>query len=483
MFRNQAYYYECLSRACQADYPYVAPPTPPHKKMTLTLSKDHNPNYIAEVIKLPAPRKHSNADRLQCVSIFANNVITGLDAKEGDLYVYFPLESQLSTEFLSETNSFEDPTKNKDTTKKNFFNKHGRVRAISLRGEKSEGYIVPVGVVQDFAKNVLSISVSLTEGVKFDSIGDHLFIKKYIPANTRIQGDPNKKKTKGNIKKYVSKLVENQFNFHTDTSHLKRNAHRINPDSRIAITNKLHGTSFVVSNVLVKKKLGLIDSIAKFLGANVAETEYGMLYSSRCVIKNQNFDDINKGPGFYDANIWEVVAKELYPNLKAGISVYGEIVGYLSTGKMIQPKYDYGCEFGKHDVYVYKITSTNVNGDVVEFTHDQVKNWCAKYGVKMVQEYYIGKAKDLFPELDVAEHWNENFLNKMIDKYLEKDCDLCKSEPNLPSEGVVLKIDDAPDIDAFKLKSFRFLQHETDALDKGEIDIETAETTTVAEEV
>ena len=53
-----------------------------------SLSENHNPNYVASVVKLSGVRKHSAADRLQCVSIFGNNVITSMDAKDGDLYVF-----------------------------------------------------------------------------------------------------------------------------------------------------------------------------------------------------------------------------------------------------------------------------------------------------------------------------------------------------------------------------------------------------------
>jgi hypothetical protein len=65
-------------------------------------------NYLAKVHVISSLRKHSNADRLQCTSIDGNNVITGLDAKVGDVYVYFPVECTISKEFLSATNSFRD---------------------------------------------------------------------------------------------------------------------------------------------------------------------------------------------------------------------------------------------------------------------------------------------------------------------------------------------------------------------------------------
>jgi hypothetical protein len=58
--------------------------------------------------------------------------------------------------------------------------------------------------------------------------------------------------------------------------------------------------------------------------------------------------------------------------------------------------------------------------------------------------------------------------------YLEKDCDMCKSKPNIPAEGVVVRIE-ANDLNVYKLKSFRFYEYETKEADSGEANIEDAE--------
>ena len=112
----------------------------------LQVSKDHNPNYLAKIVKLKGLRKHPNADRLQCVDIDFNTVITGLDAKDGDVYVYFPLECKINKDFLSATNSFRHKELNVDKEKAGFFDDNCRVRAMRLRGEKSMGYINPIHV-------------------------------------------------------------------------------------------------------------------------------------------------------------------------------------------------------------------------------------------------------------------------------------------------------------------------------------------------
>ncbi len=441
-----------------------------------TKSPDHNINYLATIVDIQSFRPHSNADRLKIATIFGNNVITGINAEEG-LFCYFPLESALSSEFLSYTNSFRDKEMNRDKTVASMFEAHGRVRALRLRGEKSEGYIVPVSVLEDFVKNFLGKKISPNDfsvGLDFDTIGDHQICRKYIPKGTRMAGTTSKK-TKGNVKRYQSKLVENQFHFHEDTSHLKREMRKISPEDYISITDKLHGCNFIVSNVLVKKKLSLKDRLAKWFGVKVEETEYGMLYSSRAVIKNSVMDDGKNNNHFYDADVWKIVADKAFPALKAGISIVGEIVGFTPSGSAIQKGYDYGCGEKELDFYVFKVTYTSPSGDVYVFDHKQTVAFCEKYGFKMPRTFYYGQAKDLF-DLKVDDQWHDNFLQMMMTTYLEKKCDLCKND--VWAEGVILRKDVPHEWDAFKLKSFNFLGYETALLDKGEVDMETQEANT-----
>jgi hypothetical protein len=91
-----------------------------------------------------------------------------------------------------------------------------------------------------------------------------------------------------------------------------------------------------------------------------------------------------------------------------------------------------------------------------------------------VHQYYYGYASDLYPELDPAEHWNENFLQKLANEslfYMEQDSPTCNNK--VPHEGVVIKVENMKS-EAFKLKCFKFLDKEGKALDKGESNIEDA---------
>lgn len=441
-----------------------------------TKSTNHNTNYLASIVEIKEFRPHPNANKLKMVSLFGNNVITGIDAEPG-VYCYFPLECAISNEFLKFTNAYRESQLNADPKAKGFFEYHGRVRALRLRGSKSEGYIVPVKALELFGEKVLNKIVAVIQhdvGTDFDTIFGHQICQKYIPKGVKAAGETSKK-TRGNVKRYASKLVDNQFHFHQDTSHLKREVNKISPDDYIAITEKLHGCNFIVSNVLTKRKLSWKDKVAKFFGVNVNETEYGMLYSSRSVIKNSVMDDGKVNNNYYDADVWKIVADKIFPSLAKGISVTGEIVGYTPSGSAIQKGYDYGCTPGNLDFWIFKVTYTSACGQVYVFSHQETVEFCNKFGFKMPKTHYYGKAKDHFPDIANTNHWHENFLIKMIETYLEKKCTLCKND--VWAEGVILRKDTPHEWDAFKLKSFNFLEGESKQLDSGEVDMETAEAT------
>lgn len=440
-------------------------------------SHNHNPNYLASIVDVKEFHVHPNADRVKIARIFGNNIITSIDAEPG-LYCYFPLECSLSFDFLRFTNSFSDAGRNTNNSKKGFFDKNGRVKPVVFRGEKSEGYMVPVSTIILFSKVILRKKIIIDNshiGTDFDLIFNHPFCKKYIPRSASVLPVQGIKKTKGSLKRYESKLIPDQFRFHSDTAHLKRNIYTLQPSDIICISEKYHGTSFVVSNVLVKKKINWTMKLAKMIGVPIVEAEYGMIYSSRSVIKNHSIMDSRNSDPFYKEDIYKIVADSLYPHLEKGMTAYGEIVGYTPSGSSIQKGYSYGCSVGKLDFMVYRMTYTNMDGIAFELSHPQVVAYCKAHDIKVPHIHYYGKAQDLYQACLSAtdEKWNDIFLELLSAEHLENDCRFC--DPGTPAEGIVLRIDNPNQWHVFKLKSFRFLSNESAQMDSGEIDMETSE--------
>lgn len=440
--------------------------------MKLT-TKNVGSNYLAKVVRLPKPFKHPNADKLQLVSIDSNVVVTGLNAREGDIYVYFPIETAINKDYLAWSNSFSDPLLNVDKTKKGFFHGKGRVKAVKLRGQPSEGYIVPVGDIERWYAETpgskLPFIMGDQVGVEFDTIDGLLLCEKFVPFQ-QTKGPANTPKVPKKVRH--DRIVEGQFHFHVETAQLKKNIHCINPTDTITISEKLHGTSLVCSRLLVNRKLNWYEKLLKAVGVRIESKEYGLVYSSRSVIKNQ-YEVPKAHNHYYKEDIWGLAARRLEPALQDGISIYAEIVGYTPNGRDIQKGYDYGCKLGEFDVYVYRMTSTNASGKVIELTTNQIKSYCDRHGLKMVPIHYHGNADSwlqYIPDLD-GPSWNENFLKCLTDAFLEKDCKMCANK--VPAEGVVVTVE-KDEFEAYKLKSFAFFERESKVLDEGVADIENA---------
>ena len=428
----------------------------------ISTSKDANINYLCKIIKIKNLVKHPNADRLQTTSIDFNNVIVGADTKEGDVCAYFPIEAQINKELLSSINSFRKKELNKDKEAVGFFEDKGRVRAVKLRGERSMGVVFPLEQLEKFTGKDLKDYV----GQEFDTIGDILICKKYVVP---VRGGSLSGGKNGKIVKRISRLVDLQFRFHIDTENLRKNAYKIKQDDVIDISYKVHGSSFIVSNVLVKRKLNLFEKIFRKFGVNIEDKEYDVLWASRRVVKNQ-FETAKKND-FYGYDIWGEIANEIKEFIPKGYTVYGEVCGYTNDGGYIQKLYDYNCAPGKHRIFVYRITFTNTDGQVFNLSTMQMREFCVKMGLECVPLFFYGKAKDVFPEIKEGEHWHEEFIKKLEEKYTDKDCYICANK--VSEEGIVLRKEKFDEFEAYKLKGFAFLENESKQLDSGEVDIES----------
>lgn len=417
-----------------------------------------NPNYCATVVKVEKLVQLENCNNVQAAIIMGNQIIVSKEVKVGDVGLFFPVEVQLSKKYLSENNLYRKKELNSDPeAKSGYFEENGRIRCVKFRGHKSEGLFMPLNSL-DF----LNLKKSLSIGDEFNEIDGVEIAKKYV-IKTRQSGPSTIK----NKSPKESKIIEGQFNFHIDTSQLYRNLDKINPNDLIQITYKIHGTSGISSYVLCKKKLNWFEKVLKKFRLNIIDKEYDYIYSSRKVVKNP---EINKNAvHFYETDIWGLAHKELIPYLQKGMTIYYEIAGYLPTGAYIQNQYDYGCEPGKFKIFIYRITQTNEDGKVYEFSGKQVQDFCKKYGLDAVPELFYGYAKEFSDERMTLENWKEKFLENLKAKYNDKDCYICKNV--VPEEGIVLR-KETIDIESYKLKSNRFYEFETKLLDSGVTDIE-----------
>ena len=423
-----------------------------------------NPNYAAIVVKIGNIIPLENCDNVVATMIMGNQVIVSKDTKINDIGLFFPVECELSKAYLSNNNLYRHSELNVNKDKKGYFEDNGRIRCVKFRGHNSEGLFMPIQSLDFITTTYPHV------GQSFDELNDIEICKKY-EITRRVVGGNNVRKID---KKYKSKLVENQFRLHDDTEQLYRNLYKLYPDQLISITYKLHGTSFISSKVLCKKPLKWYENVLKSLGVNVVDTQYDYLYASRKVIKNAELNSGNSH--FYGEDIWGLADAKIREFLQDGMTIYGEIVGYLPSGGAIQKDYDYGCAPNTFEVYIYRITYTNTSGKVFGFSAKQVQDWCKANGLNAVPQLYYGYASELYTLLtgldveDDLDAWRINFLKALKKQYNEEDCFMCTNK--VPEEGAVLRIEKNK-FEAYKIKSVSFLERESSLLDKGEIDIES----------
>ena len=420
----------------------------------MKLKKPKNENYCGTIVRINSTIPLENCDNIQSTIIFGNSIIIGKDTKVGDTGVYFPAETQLSHEYASINNLYRHSNLNTDQEKKGYLEDNRRIRTMRMRGNRSCGLFMPVSSLSTFVE-----LGQLSEMDSFDELTGTAICNKYIVKKR----NPNVSGKKGKTPK-ISKLINGQFRLHQDTTQFGKSIHLFHNSDIVGITYKLHGTSVVISKVLCKKKLNWLFKVLKKLGVPIVDTEYDNIYSSRKVVKN---DYLNTKQHFYDVDIWGLANKELKEFLDDGLTIYAEIVGYLPSGAYIQKPYDYGCDDNEHKVYIYRITYTNISGKVFDFSHKQIQDWCKERGLNPVPELYYGYVSGLIYK--ESDNFSDNLMESIRGEFLEQDCFMCKTK--LPAEGIVIR-KESNEFDAFKFKSFRFLEKESKQLDEGIEDIE-----------
>jgi hypothetical protein len=326
------------------------------------------------------------------------------------------------------------------------------ITAIRLRGEKSEGLVLPVKVLEKYT----DIS-KLKDGDQISVLNGHEICKKYIPKRNHSQrthdGSNGKHK-----KKFEKEVVSYPyFDEHIDTSQLDYNLNAFKEGDIVYLTRKLHGTSGRTQTAIQVTKKRRNKVLKKLFGLKDKEVKEFKLVSGtrRTVLKK--FDG-----GYYGNDEFRKKYHDFFEEkLPKGMTVFYEIVGWVNestpimgrcSNKLIKDKtfekiygqetvFTYGCEPGQNDMYVYRMTMTNEDGVVIELPTEEVKMWCDRMGCKFV------------PILDKFLFTTIENLNERVNKWLDIPDEI---DPRHISEGVVARIDNRSKFTAFKRKGFQF---------------------------
>lgn len=412
--------------------------------------------YIVQVNKL---RPHGNADRLQIADFFGNETCVSLDVAIGDKGIYFPTDLQLSTAFCEANNLVrkKDEAGNEiggflDPVKRN-------VKTIRLRGEPSDGIYLPIAALAFTGADLNSLQI----GEQITIVNGVEICQKYIPRSKNPSGGT----AAGNKTRKKKVPVAPLFLEHADTEQLAYHLSAFKPGDEIEITLKMHGTSGRTGYLPVLKgyKRSLLDKILRRQGEPIYD--WGYVSGTRRVVLD------NYEGGFYGDNSFrEKYSKAFEGKLHKGETVYYEIVGFTDSGVPIMgdadnrklhdkeflkqygdtTRFSYGCTLGESDVYVYRMTMTNEDGVVVEYTPDFMRYRCEQMGVKTVSVFWKGFAEETIDWNDAGMTTGEWIMNK-AEQYYDGPDPVGKTHVR---EGVVVRIVNRPKFTAYKHKNFAF---------------------------
>lgn len=437
---------------------------------------DDSKNYTCQVIKLPPKIAIKGLDNLVHVNVQGNSCLISKDSPEDELYLYFPCESQISDEFLKKSNLYRESTLNLDPTKKGFFEDNRRVKALKFRGIISSGFVIPLQ--ESMKEKMLSVRAatidSLKIGDEFNELDGVEICKKYVRrSNSGKTGFSNPRT------KWIDDIVDSKMvPEHPDTAHFYKNLHKFNMmTDEIVISYKFHGTSARTYNTLVKRKLSWKERWAKRFGVKVVEDTYETVACSRRVVKSVGFEELpNKNHFFTSGDLWsEWAKKNLEGKLNKGEAIYYELVGKTYSGEAIQHGYTYGFNFPV--CFVYRITNINPDGIEVDLSWDQMTKRAEQLGLEVVPVYFKGTLSELiFHELNSCANTEEEVQEDMetiFNDILDKPSIL---DPSIVEEGFCIRLNGSyPKAETYKIKSKKFLEYETKALDKEVVNIEEDE--------
>ena len=447
-------------------------------------------SYCGYVTTLKNVRPHPNADRMKLADCFGNTVCVGLDAAEGEIGVYFPVDGQLSVEFCQVHDLMRRKDENGNPAGGYLDPDKRNIKAVKLRGEKSDGLFMPFSCLAYTGVNLDDIDI----GDTITTVNGHEICQKYIPkSNSKShQGAGNR------TRKHKDPIAP-LFQEHADTEQLAYNLAAFKPGDEVEITLKMHGTSQRTANlpVLTGYKRTFWDKIFKRPGTPIYE--WGGISGTRRVVLD-SYDG-----GFYGSNEFrEQHSKFFEGKLWKGETVYYEVVGFTHTGAPIMASapnskvsdkeftkqygketvFSYGCTpngytimFGEDDegvfsmpvktpqsdIYVYRMTMTNEDGNVVEYTPDFMRYRCEQMGAKTVTVMWRGIIPYTEDDLNspipgarimLKDGFNAGeWIKNVAEHYYDGPDPIGKTHVR---EGVVVRILNRPKFTAYKHKNFHF---------------------------
>lgn len=435
-----------------------------------------NAGYAANVVEVTETNLVAlpGMDNLNALHALGYQALVSKDIKPGTRVLLFPAETQLDDGFATQNNLYRHSENNVDPTQKGYLEDNLRVRAIKLRGYRSDALVLPLTSVDFLFSKPQEVLFAGSDGVTlrdrtwepqiFDHVEGQEICRKYIRPGSQNTNQPAQPKK--------VRVATKFFPEHFDTTRYAGNEHLIPEVAHVTVTQKLHGTSVRLAHVPVERTLSRWEKVLKWLRLPVQTEEYAIVSGSRRVTKSIAGEGVAEKDHWYGTagDVWSEVAQERGHVIPKNFMVFGEIIGWTMDNKPIQKGYTYNLPVGEHELYVYRVAQVNPDGLVVDLPWGAVKQFCRERGLKHV------------PELSNGEHDEFNFDDYLDIRYFEQgwlreENPVPLSDPKSVDEGVAIRWDGAgyqPVV--LKHKSGEFFAYETKQLDDPDgVDIEAEE--------
>lgn len=411
--------------------------------------------YSGYYTELKNVHKDPNSDNLYLATCMQEGVIVGPESYEGQRVIYFPADGCLDYDFAMK---FGLMRKDKDGNPAGGYLDYPscHIRAIKLRGNRSEGIAIDACKVRD-AYDDMGID-HLELGTPITHVAGHEVCKKYVPKRKNSGGPGQRTSYKG---RRTAGVTYPEFAMHADTEQLDYNLDAFREGDLLNFSLKMHGTSqrSMRCEAHIEKK-GIKAFFAKLFHRPLYTIQEAYVCGTRRTVIEQF-----EGRGFYGNDLFrQKHHNRIAPFVVPGMEVFYEVVGYYGDGEenTIMPigdngkvgdkafvkefgknsKFVYGCQPGQSEMYVYRIT---FNGR--EFSPQEIINWCNHAGVNHVPYLF---ETEIFPYRFTTQ---EDLLKK-IDDYFEDLHDPVGKDHI--KEGVVVRILNRPTWRAYKKKTYEF---------------------------
>ncbi len=424
--------------------------------------------YCGYITRLHDVHPLPNSDHLLAGKCYDDNVIVDKSYEEGQLVVYFMAGTQLGEDYCI----INHLVRKIDENGKNvggYLEKSRAVKAINLRGSKSDGLCLPVDSLSRFIE-----PSTLNEGDKITSINGVIIATKYIPPHrqSRTYVGAHKKKVVTDVYPY--------FMEHSETEHLDKCLQEFLPGDHIQVTCKADGTSGRTAYTLREYDAPQTwwQKLLRLKPKHMKQYEY-VSGTRHTIIKDESND-------YYGSNKFRIeMAKKIQSaGLMPGEEIFYEIVGYAGTdGKPLRPivdnslvndkafvkqygrksEFKYGCNqgggyekihYGDNEVLqpcckllVYRMNYTQPNTDyTIEYTPYMIKRRCDQMHLDYVYEF-----EEFFIPKD-CENPGEYVMAKAKQYYDGPE----PLDPSHIREGIVVRIVNRNKFKAYKLKNHNY---------------------------